>query len=131
MQTEKTSLRTPLGRVRGLGSAKSGTEHFWLQRVTAVANVPLTLFMIWLVISIAGSNYAAVKQTLGSPIVAIGVILFLISATYHMRLGMQIIIEDYIHDEGRKVLAILANTFVSVVIGLASVFAVLKLSFGV
>lgn len=131
MTEGKTSLRTPLGHVRGLGSAKSGTEHFWLQRVTAVANVPLTLFMVGLVISLAGSNYAAVKATLGSPIVAIGVILFVVSAVWHMRLGMQVIIEDYIHAEGAKVLCVLANTFVAVVIGLASVFAVLKLSFGV
>lgn len=130
--TDKTSsMRTPLGRVRGLGSAKSGTEHFWLQRVTAIANAPLSLFAIGLIISIAGSNYAAVKATLGSPIVAIPLILFVISATWHMRLGMQIVIEDYVHNEGAKILAILANTFVTAAVGIASVFAILKLSFGV
>ncbi len=96
MSEAKSSMRTPLGRVRGLGSAKSGTEHFWMQRVTAVANVPLTIFVVGLIISTAGSNYAAVKATLGSPIVAIPLILFVISVTWHMRLGMQIIIEDYV-----------------------------------
>lgn len=131
MSHSKSSMRTPLGRVRGLGSAKSGTEHFWMQRVTGVANVPLSLFVVGLIITTAGSNYAAVKATLGSPLVAIPLILFVVSATWHMRLGMQVIIEDYVPSEGPKVALILANTFFSVAIGLGSVFAILKLSFGV
>ncbi len=131
MSHSKSSMRTPLGRVRGLGSARSGTEHFWMQRVTAVANVPLSLFVIGLIITTAGSNYAAVKATLGSPLVAIPLILFVLSATWHMRLGMQMIIEDYVPAEGTKVVLLLANTFFSVAIGLGSVFAILKLSFGV
>ena len=131
MSEPKSSMRTPLGHVRGLGSARSGTEHFWMQRVTAVANVPLTLFVIGLVISTAGSNYAAAKATLGTPIVAIPLILFVISATYHMRLGMQIIIEDYVPEEGTKIVLLLLNTFFTVVVGLGSIFAILKLAFGV
>jgi succinate dehydrogenase / fumarate reductase membrane anchor subunit len=131
MSEAKSSMRTPLGRVRGLGSARSGTEHFWLQRVTAVANVPLTIFVIGLIISTAGSNYAAVKATLGSPLVAIPLILFVISATWHMRLGMQIIIEDYVPAEGTKIVLLLLNTFFCVTVGLGSVFAILKLAFGV
>lgn len=131
MSHSKSTMRTPLGRVRGLGSARSGTEHFWMQRVTAVANVPLSLFVIGLIITTAGSNYAAVKATLGSPLVAIPLILFVLSATWHMRLGMQMIIEDYVPAEGTKVVLLLANTFFSVAIGLGSVFAILKLSFGV
>jgi succinate dehydrogenase / fumarate reductase membrane anchor subunit len=124
-------MRTPLGRVRGLGSARSGTEHFWMQRVTAVANVPLSLFVVGLIITTAGSNYAAVKATLGSPLVAIPLILFVVSATWHMRLGMQMIIEDYVPAEGTKVVLLLANTFFSVAVGMGCVFAILKLSFGV
>ena len=131
MSYSKSSMRTPLGRVRGLGSAKSGTEHFWMQRLTGVAAVPLSLFVIGLIITTAGSNYAAVKATLGSPLVAIPLILFVISATWHMRIGMQVIIEDYVPQEGPKVALILANTFFSFAIGLGSVFAILKLSFGV
>ncbi|MDP2803447.1 MAG: succinate dehydrogenase, hydrophobic membrane anchor protein [Phreatobacter sp.] len=131
MSHSKSSMRTPLGRVRGLGSARSGTEHFWMQRVTAVANVPLSLFVIGLIITTAGSNYAAVKATLGSPLVAIPLILFVVSATWHMRLGMQMIIEDYVPAEGSKVVLLLANTFFSVAVGMGCVFAILKLSFGV
>jgi succinate dehydrogenase / fumarate reductase membrane anchor subunit len=131
MSEAKSSMRTPLGRVRGLGSAKSGTEHFWMQRVTAVANVPLTIFVVGLIISTAGSNYAAVKATLGSPIVAIPLILFVISVTWHMRLGMQIVIEDYVPAEGTKIVLLLLNTFFCATIGLGSVFAILKLAFGV
>ncbi|MBY0360658.1 MAG: succinate dehydrogenase, hydrophobic membrane anchor protein [Phreatobacter sp.] len=131
MSHSKSSMRTPLGRVRGLGSARSGTEHFWMQRVTAVANVPLSLFVIGLIITTAGSNYAAVKATLGSPLVAIPLILFVVSATWHMRLGMQMIIEDYVPAEGTKVVLLLANTFFSVAVGMGCVFAILKLSFGV
>ena len=131
MSHSKSSMRTPLGRVRGLGSAKSGTEHFWMQRLTAVANVPLSLFVIGLIISTAGANYASVKATLGSPLVAIPLLLFVISATYHMRLGMQIIIEDYVPAEGTKVVLLLLNTFFSFAVGLGCIFAILKLSFGV
>ena len=87
------SMRTPLGRVRGLGSAKSGTEHFWRQRVTAVANVPLTIAGIIIVVSLLGRNHAAVVQVLGSPLIAILLLLFVISVTYHMRLGLQVVIE--------------------------------------
>lgn len=131
MSESKASMRTPLGRVRGLGSARSGTEHFWLQRVTAVANIPLSLFVVGLIISTAGSNYSAVKATLGSPIVAIPLILFVMSAVYHMRLGMQMVIEDYVPAEGARIVLLLLNTFFSAVVALASIFAILKLSFGV
>lgn len=131
MSHSKSSMRTPLGLVRGLGSARSGTEHFWMQRLTAVANVPLSLFVVGLIISTAGANYASVKATLGSPLVAIPLLLFVISATYHMRLGMQMIIEDYVPAEGTKVVLLLLNTFFAFAVGLGCVFAILKLSFGV
>jgi succinate dehydrogenase / fumarate reductase, membrane anchor subunit len=125
-----SSMRTPLGRVRGLGSAKSGTGHFWLQRVTAVANVILTVVFLGVVISLVGKPYQAAVAVLSHPLVAILMLLFTVSGVVHMRLGMQVIIEDYVHGEGLKIAAVMANTFFAIAIGAAYVFALLKLSFG-
>jgi succinate dehydrogenase / fumarate reductase membrane anchor subunit len=125
------TMRTPLGQVRGLGSARSGTGHFWHQRLTALANVPLTIAFVVIVTSLLGRNHAAVVQILGSPFVAIVMLLFILSVCWHMRLGMQVIIEDYVHQEGSRILLLIANTFFTIAIGLASAFAILKLSFGV
>jgi succinate dehydrogenase / fumarate reductase membrane anchor subunit len=126
----KTSIRTPLSRVRYLGAARSGTRHFWHQRLTSVALIPLTIAAVFVVISLLGRNHAAVVQILGSSPVAIGLLLFVLVSIYHMWLGMQVIIEDYVHDELPKYAALMSNTFFSCAIGLAAVFAVLKLSFG-
>jgi succinate dehydrogenase / fumarate reductase, membrane anchor subunit len=130
MNHSANSLRTPLGKVRGLGSARSGTGHFWLQRVTAVANVGLAVAFVAILISLAGKPYPAAMAVLGNPFVALLLALFVLSALIHMRLGMQVIIEDYIHGEGAKVVAVMANTFFAIAVGAASLFAILKLSFG-
>jgi succinate dehydrogenase membrane anchor subunit len=124
-------MSTPLARVRGLGAAKSGTEHFWRQRLTAVANVPLTIAFVFIVVGLLGRNHAAVVQILGSPLVAVIMLLFILSITTHMRIGMQVIIEDYVHDERSKFFLLMANTFFAVVVALASAFAILTLSFKV
>lgn len=125
-----SDMRTPLGKVRGLGSAKEGTSHFWLQRMSAVALVPLVVFFIGLVISLQGASYAEVKAVLAHPFIALVMALFVLTGVYHMRLGMQVIIEDYIHGEGLKVLLVMLNTFFTVVVGVACIYAILKLSFG-
>jgi succinate dehydrogenase / fumarate reductase, membrane anchor subunit len=125
------SMRTPLRQVRGLGSAKSGTEPFWHQRLTAMANIPLTIGFVVVVASLMGRNHAAVVQILGSPLVAVLMLLFILSASIHMRIGMQVIIEDYVHDDFAKFALLIANTFFAVVVALTSAFAILKLSFGV
>lgn len=124
-------MSTPLARVRGLGSAKSGTRAFWRQRLTAVANVPLTIAFVVIVVALLGRNHAAVVQILGSPLIAVIMLLFIFSITTHMRIGMQVIIEDYVHEEGAKLVLLMANTFFTVAVGLASAFAVLMLSFKV
>jgi succinate dehydrogenase membrane anchor subunit len=122
---------TPLGRVRGLGSAQSGTDHFWRQRLTAVANVPLTIAFVVIVVGLLGRNHAAVVQILGSPLVAVVMLLFITSVCVHMRIGMQVIIEDYVHDEKQKLFLLIANTFFTAAVGLASAFAIFTLSFKV
>ena len=124
------SQRTPLGKVRGLGSAKDGTEHFWKQRLTGVANMILVCWMLVVLVKVAGADYETVKRTLARPQNAIAIALFMLSVTMHMRLGMQVIIEDYVHSEGRKFLALMANSFFTVVIALTSIYAILKLSLG-
>jgi succinate dehydrogenase / fumarate reductase, membrane anchor subunit len=123
-------IRTPLARVLGRGSAKSGTQHFWHQRVTAVANIPLTIAAVIILLEVLGRNQAAVAQILGSPAVSIIMLLFVTSITIHMRIGMAVIIEDYVHDESAKLTLLMANTFFAVAVGLASVYGILKLSFG-
>jgi succinate dehydrogenase / fumarate reductase membrane anchor subunit len=125
-----TDFRTPLGRVQNLGAARSGTRHFWHQRLTSVALIPLSIAVIFLVVSLLGSNHAAVAQILGSTPVAILMLLFITASAYHMWLGMQVIIEDYVHDEVLKLITLMANTFFAFAIGLTGVFAILKLSFG-
>jgi succinate dehydrogenase membrane anchor subunit len=124
------SMRTPLAKVRGLGSARSGTGHFWLQRLTAVANIVLVCFLIGLLFTLVGADYDTVRRALAKPYIAVPLLLLVLSAVTHMRLGMQTIIEDYVHSEGRKVAALMLNTFFAVLIGITCVFAVLKLSFG-
>ncbi|MGA8653244.1 MAG: succinate dehydrogenase, hydrophobic membrane anchor protein [Xanthobacteraceae bacterium] len=123
-------IRTPLSRVRGLGAAHSGTGHFWRQRLTAVANIPLTIAAIVIFIMLLGRNQAAVAQILGSAPVAIIMLLFIASITMHMRIGMQVIIEDYVHDEIAKLVLIMANSFFTIAIALTSAYGILKLSFG-
>jgi succinate dehydrogenase / fumarate reductase, membrane anchor subunit len=125
------SMKTPLGRVRGLGSARSGTQHFWHQRLTSVAGIPLTIAFIVIVIALLGRNHAAAVQILGSPLVAIVMLLFIINTVYHMCIGMQEIIIDYVHDDLTKFIVLMGNTFFGVTVALASIYAILKLSSGV
>ena len=126
-----SSLRTPLARVRNLGSSHSGTRDFWRQRLTAVAMVLLILPVIVIVMMLLGSNQAGAKVTLGSPLVAIIMLLFIVASVWHMKIGMQVVIEDYVHGEMVKLAAIMANNFFSVAVALASIYAILKLSSGV
>ena len=131
MNASPSTMRTALGKVRGYGSAKSGTEHFIRQRLTAIANIPLTIGAVLIVISLIGHNHAAVAQILGSTLVSIVMLLFIISTFYHMKIGMQVVIEDYVHDERAKYALLILNTFFTIAAGFSSAYAILKLSFGV
>lgn len=124
-------MRTPARRVRGLGSARSGTTMFWHQRVTSAAGVLLTIAFLVIVISLVGRSHAAVVQILGSPLVAVVMLLFIVNMLYHMWIGMQEILLDYVHEDKLKIMALLGNTCFVFAVGFAAAFAILKLSFGV
>ena len=123
-------MRTPFGRVRGLGPAHSGTGHFLLQRTTAIANVPLVIYFVFLIASLSGLSHAAVVATLAQPAVAILLLAAVLSIVIHMRVGMQVIVEDYVHHPGMKMTLLITNTFFAIAIGLIAAFAALRLSFG-
>jgi succinate dehydrogenase / fumarate reductase membrane anchor subunit len=125
------SMRTPLGRVRNLGAAHSGTGDFWRQRITAVAMTLLIVPVVAVVIMLLGRNQAGAAQILGSIPIAVIMLLFVITSCWHMKIGMQVVIEDYVHSEPLKLVAIMANNFFSVTVALASIYALIKLSSGV
>jgi succinate dehydrogenase / fumarate reductase, membrane anchor subunit len=125
------SMRTPLSRVRSLGASHSGTSDFWRQRVTAVAMVLLLVPVIVVVMMLLGRNQAGAAQILGSPLVAIVMLMFIVASAWHMKIGMQVVIEDYLQHEKLKLVAIMANNFFSTAVALASIYAILKLSSGV
>ena len=126
----RVSMRTPLARVEGLGAAGHGVEHWWVHRVTAVSNIPLVTAFVAIVATLAGRPYPDVVRIVSHPLVAILLSLTVISVTNHMRLGMQIVIEDYVHDKGYKIAAVIANNFYAVIIGVACLYAILKVSLG-
>ena len=125
------SMRTPLGRVRALGASHSGTGDFWRQRITAVALTLLIVPVVVIVLMLIGRNQAGAAQILGSPLVAIIMLLFIIASGWHMKIGMQVVIEDYVHSEKLKLVSVMANNFFSFAVALASIYAILKLSSGV
>jgi len=124
------SLRTPLGRVRGLGSAKEGVDHWWGQRLSALALVPLAIWFVASLTALTGADHQTLSDWIASPIVA-GLLVLLITATfYHGYLGLQVVIEDYVHGEGLKLAAIIAVKGLSILLGVIGILAVLSLCFG-
>jgi succinate dehydrogenase / fumarate reductase, membrane anchor subunit len=128
--SERTDMRTPLGRAMGLGSAKEGVAHWWAQRLTALALVPLVLWFAASLIAHVGAGRGAVLRWLGAPLPAILMLLLLLVGFYHMALGVQVVIEDYIENEWTRLGALVANRFVAVVLAVAAIFAVLRIALG-
>jgi succinate dehydrogenase membrane anchor subunit len=125
------SMRTPLGRVRNLGASHSGTTEFWRQRLTAVAMTLLIVPVLVVILMLIGRNQAGAAQIIGSLPIAVILILFIIASAWHMKIGMQVVIEDYVHNEKVKLASIMANNFFSFAVALASIYAILKLTSGV
>lgn len=124
-----SNMQTPLKQARGLGASKTGTEHFWQQRLTAVLNVPLIFFFIWFVLRHLGASRADVTASLRNPFEAVFLLLTLASVFWHMRLGMQVIIEDYVHEPRSKIAALILNTLFVALLFIVAAFSILKMSF--
>jgi succinate dehydrogenase / fumarate reductase membrane anchor subunit len=125
-----TDMRTALGKVRGLGSSHEGTEHFWQSRLTSIASIPLTLFFIGLLVALNGAGYEQVTAALSNPIVALVMLMLILTNLYHMKLGLQVVIEDYVHAEAAKISLLILNSLFTIAIGITMVFAIMKLAFG-
>jgi succinate dehydrogenase / fumarate reductase membrane anchor subunit len=130
-ETPAKSMRTPLSRVRYMGASHSGTRDFWHQRLTAVAMTLLIVPVLVVILMLIGRNQAGAAQILGSLPIAVVLLLFIITSAWHMKIGMQVVIEDYVHSEKVKLACIMANNFFSFAVALASIYAILKLSSGV
>jgi succinate dehydrogenase / fumarate reductase, membrane anchor subunit len=123
-------MTTPLKKVRGLGAAHGGTETFWRQRLTALANIPLTIFLIYSIVSHIGADYGTVKTYFAQPVVAALMLALVISAAIHMRIGLKEIIADYVHGDGAKIAAIVFTNFFAAGLVIAAGLAILKISLG-
>jgi len=124
------SLRSPLGRVLGLGSAHSGVHHWWHQRLTSLALVPLTIWFLVSVLALPSLGYETVVAWMSQSGTALLLVLFVVVATWHSQLGVRVVVEDYVHGTGARTLTLVIVTFAHVLIGAAGVFAVLKVAFG-
>lgn len=123
------SLRTPLARARGLGSAKEGVQHWWVQRITAVALIPLSLWFVVSLITVAGADYPTFIAWAGSPLNTALLVILLVSVFYHAMLGLQVVIEDYIHREWLKHSLLLSVNFALIFLGVITVVSVLRIAF--
>ena len=124
------SLRSPLGRAIGAGSAKEGVRHWWAQRLSAVALVPLSIWFVVSLLSLPSHDYATVTAWMGQGWTPVLLVLFVLTAAWHSHLGVRVVVEDYVHGSGMKTLTLALVTFFHVVVAVAGVFAILKVAFG-
>ncbi len=123
-------MRSPLARARGLGATGEGLGHWWAQRMSALALIPLTIWFVVSMIALIGADYQAARDWAGSPVVAGLLILFIVATFHHTALGLQVVIEDYVHDKAMKLAAIISVNALAIILGLACVLAVLVVLFG-
>lgn len=123
------NMRTPISRVRGLGSAKEGANHWWMQRLTAIALIPLTIWFVVSLIFLGSADHATVSAWLATPLSAVLMLLLIVATFYHLQLGLQVVIEDYVHGEAAKMICLIGVKLASVALGVAAAFAVLKVAF--
>lgn len=124
------SRQSPLARVRGLGSAKEGVAHWWAQRLTAVALVPLLIWFVASVCALAGADYGTFREWAATPLVSILLVLMTIAMFHHVQLGLQVVLEDYVHTEWLKIASIALVKFASVALAVAAIFSVVKIALG-
>ena len=123
-------METPISRVRGLGSARSGAHHWWLERLTSVSTLLLFIWLLVSLLTLPDLKYGTVTEWLGSPLGAVPMLLLIVSTFWHLKLGLQVVIEDYVHEEGMKLFTITLLNFFVLALGAAAVFSVLKIAFG-
>lgn len=124
------NYRTPTGRVRGLGSAQHGVDHWWAQRLTAIALIPLVIWLCVSIIGLIGADHATFTSWVSSPVRAAILLLLILATFYHMKLGLQVVIEDYIHLRSLNIIFLVLNNFICIALGFASAFAVIKIAVG-
>jgi succinate dehydrogenase / fumarate reductase membrane anchor subunit len=127
---KRPHIRTPLGRIEGLGSARAGTHHFWALRVSSVALIPLSIWFVASALAYVGAEQGAVAAYFAEPINAVLMFLFIIACAYHTSLGLQTVIEDYVHQEGAKITLLLLNRFACWIVGTAAGYALIRMAFG-
>ena len=128
LKWDDNGIKTPLGRARGLGSAKEGADHWMAQRITAIANIPLVLWLVYSIVDLKGASHAEFTGWLAEPVNAILMILFILSVFYHAKLGTQVVTEDYVHNEGCKFLKLIAMKLFFYGAGVACIFSILKIA---
>ena len=123
-------FRTPIARARGLGSAKGGTHHWWMQRLTAIALIPLTVWLVASLVAIGAADHARTVLWIRSPTVGIALLLTIAALFHHAQLGMQVVVEDYVQGEGKKIAALIAVKLLAVALAATAAFSVLRITFG-
>ena len=122
------SLRHPLARVKGMGASGEGSHHWWLQRVTALALIPLTVWFVISIIGHVGDDYQTIQNWITDPVVSVLLVIYLVFVFFHAQLGTQVVIEDYVHSEGLKTFALLVTKAIFLIVGFAAVFSVLRIA---